>query len=122
MRKILSYAKSHIYDIHAVLAGTIVLVLMYCIKKPVKACVAQYVGEKIRKNPDIQGKRKLYLRRYNIILIVLTMVLAFIVFAILSWVSPMIEFSFQTGIMSGVYALSEYAVLDQFTCKYEEGR
>lgn len=122
MRKILSYAKSHIYDIHAVVAGTLVLVLMYYIKKPVKAWVEQYVNEKIRQNPELEKKRKLFLKRYNMVIILLTMVLAFLVFTILSFVSPMIEFSFQTGIMSGVYALCEYAILDQFTCRYEEDR
>lgn len=122
MRKIFSYAKSHIYDIHAVLVGTMVLVLMNFIKKPVKSRVEQFVDAKIQKNPELGEKRKIYLKRYNAIIILLTMFLAFVVFAMLSFLSPMIEFSFQAGIMSGVYALCEYAVIDQFTCRYGEDR
>lgn len=120
MRKILSYAKSHIYDIHAVLAGMIVLVLMYYIKKPIKARVVLYVDAKIRQNPKLSGKRKVLQKRYNAIIILFTMILALGVFTILSLVSSMIEFSFQTGLMSGVYALCEYAVVEQFTCRRKE--
>ena len=49
------------------------------------------------------------------LLIVLTMILSFFVFALVALVSPLIEFSFPTAVMSGVFALCEYAFWDQIT-------
>lgn len=120
MRKILSYAKSHIYEIHAVLAATIVLILMYYIKVPVKKKIAEHVDRIMEKKPELLPKKKLYLKRWNMLLILLTMVLSFVVFTVISFISPMIDFSLQTAIMTGVYALCEYAIVDQITYGYKK--
>ena len=115
MRKLLSYAKSHIYELHALLVATFVVVLMSFIKEPVKRKIQQSVDKKILDKPELAPKRKLMVRRRNMILIVLVMLLSFVVFALAAAVSPLIEFSFPTAVMSGVFALCEYAFWDQIT-------
>lgn len=121
MRKILSYAKSHIYDIHAVIAATITLVLMYFIKRPIKHRIASYVNKRAETDLKWQENKAIYIRRCNIVLILLTMVIAYVMFWVLSLISPLIEFSAQSACMSGVFALVEYACIDQMSfVKWEE--
>lgn len=115
MRKLLSYAKSHIYELHALLVATFVVVLMGFIKEPVKRKIVQSVDKKIQLKPELTQKRKRMVKRRNMLLIVLTMILSFFVFALVALVSPLIEFSFPTAVMSGVFALCEYAFWDQVT-------
>lgn len=121
MRKILSYAKSHIYDIHAVIAATITLVLMYFVKRPIKQRIALYVDKRAEADSKWQENKAIYLRRCNMVLILLTMVIAYAMFWVLSVISPLVEFSAQSACMSGVIALVEYACIDQMSFeKWEE--
>ena len=115
MHRILSYAKSHIYEIHALFAATFVVVLMSFIKEPIKRTLAQSVDKKIQSQPELAQKRRIMVKRRNMLLIVLTMLLSFVVFFLMAVVSPLIEFSFPTAVMSGVFALCEYAFWDQIT-------
>lgn len=115
MRKILRYANSHRYEIHAILVATVVVVLMLLIKKPIKKWIANQVDNRIARKPGLFEKRYLLNRRGNMLLIVLTMLLSFGLFWVASVVSPLIEFSISTAIMTGVFALCEYAFLDQIT-------
>lgn len=115
MRKILSYAKSHIYEIHAIIAATIVVVLMSFIKTPIKKLIVKAIDRKLEKQPEHSDRREIIIRRCNMLLIVLTMCLSVLVFALLAVLSPLIEFSFLSAVMSGVFALCEYAFWDQIT-------
>lgn len=120
MRKIFSYANSHRYEIHALLAATFVVVLMSLIKGPIKRKLAQSVERKIAKQPVLEGKRRKLIRQKNMLLICLTMLLSIGVFAVVAKLSPLIEFSFPTAVMSGVFALCEYAFFDQITFDIRE--
>ena len=120
MRKILSYAKSHIYELHALMAATLVVVLMSFIKEPIKRKIVQSVDRKLKEKPELADKRKRMIKRRNMWLILLTMLLSFVAFALMAMVSPLIEFSFQTAVMSGVFALCEYAFWDQITFTIRE--
>ena len=120
MHKILSYAKSHIYEIHALFVATFVVVLMSFIKEPIKRKIAQSVDNKIQSKPELVRKRKRMVKRRNMLLILLAMFLSFVVFALLAIVSPLIDFSFPTAVMSGVFALCEYAFWDQITFDIRE--
>lgn len=120
MRKILSYAKSHIYELHALLVATFVVVLMSLIKEPIKRKIAQSVDKKIQSKPELAKKRGIMVKRGNMLLIVLTMLLSFVVFTVVALVSPLISFSFSTAVMSGVFALCEYAFWDQITFDIRE--
>ena len=42
-------------------------------------------------------------------------------FFLVSLVSPIIDFSFSSAIMSGVFALCEYAVIDQLGIVHDKG-
>ncbi len=117
---ILSYAKSHIYEIHALLVATFVVVLMSLIKEPIKKKLAQSVDKKIQSKPELVSKRRMMMKRRNMLLIVLTMFFSFVAFALAALISPLIEFSFPTAVMSGVFALCEYAFWDQITFDIRE--
>lgn len=120
MRKILSYAKSHMYEIHALLVATAVVVLMYLIKGPIKKTIVKLVDRKLEMRPDLADERDVLIRRRNMLLILLTMLLSFGLFALVALVSPLVEFSLSTAVMSGVFALCEYAFFDQITFGVKE--
>lgn len=120
MRKILSYAKSHIYELHALLVATFVVVLMSLIKEPIKRKIRQSVDKKIQSKPELAKKRRTMVKRRNMLLIVLTMLLSFVAFTVVALVSPLIRFSLPTAVMSGVFALCEYAFWDQITFDIRE--
>ena len=120
MRRLFSYIKSHIYDIHAILAATFAVFLLYLIKKPIKKYLESCLDKWLQKYPEKKEKRELYRKRYNMILIVLAIVMSFVLFGILSVLSPMIHFSVQSALMSGVFALCEYAFIDQITFRMPE--
>ena len=121
MRRILSYINSHRYDIHAVFAGFLAVLLMYLIKQPIKNRIRNYVDAKIEANPKLADKRRTYIKHYNMVLILLTVIIAFCMFFLVSLVSPIIDFSFSSAIMSGVFALCEYAVIDQLGIVHDKG-
>lgn len=120
MRKLLSYAKSHIYELHALLVATFVVVLMSLIKEPIKRKILQSMDKKIQDKPELAKKRRTMVKRRNMLLIVLVMILSFVGFTLVASVSPLIEFSFPTAVMSGVFALCEYAFWDQITFTVRE--
>ena len=115
MHRIFSYAKSHVYELHAIFVATVAVVLMFLIKKPIKNWIARQVDNRIVHKPELSENRRILIRRGNMLLIILTMLLSFGLFWVASIVSPLIEFSFSTAVMSGVFALCEYAFLDQIT-------
>lgn len=116
MRILLSYAKSHIYEIHAIIAATLAFLSMFIIKKPIKKHINAVVDKKAVQNVKWKEHKGLYTKRCNMIIIFLTMLLSFALFFIISLISPLIQFSLFTAILSGVFALTEYAVYDQFVC------
>lgn len=113
MHTILSYCKSHIYDLHAILVGTITFLAMFWIKRPIKKMIRKRV---IRKQgtgdeDDIRLKQMIY--RKNSVLILLVMILAFLLFDFAAIISPFITFSIPSAFMSGAVALAEYAFFEQ---------
>ncbi len=113
MRKILSYINSHRYDLHAIFASLFVFGIMMMIKKPIKKLVVKRVDMLIEKKPDLLSKRKLYLKRGNMILILVTFGLGYLFFGLLASISPYVSFSFASATMTGVYALCAYALFEQ---------
>lgn len=116
MRILLSYAKSHIYEIHAIIAATITFLSMFIIKKPIKRRIINFVDKKAVQNVRWKEQKRIYTRRLNLIIIFITMLLSFSIFFILSLLSPFIHFSMFSALLSGIIALTEYAVYDQFVC------
>ena len=115
MRIFLSYAKSHIYDIHAVLTAVIAIIMMQYVKRPIKKQIAKSVDGYIMKRNKDGNKRATYIKRANLLIILFTLILSFLIFMAVSIISPLIDFSMETAIMSGVSALAGYALWSQIT-------
>lgn len=113
IRLVLSYTKSHIYDIHSALAGTLALMVMFAIKVPIKQWVEKKVNDKAEKNAKWERSKSFYLKICNGVLIPITMLVAIVIFDALSMLSPFINASWPSALMSGAIALAEYAVLEQ---------
>ena len=113
MRLFLSYCKSHIYDIHSFIAGTLTLVLVFIIKKPIKKRIAEMVEQRARCDEKYRENKETYIKRYNGILILIVMLIAFLFFGLLSVFSPFISFSVPSAIMGGAISLTEYAFIEQ---------
>lgn len=109
MHLFLSYAKSHIYELHAALAATITLLVMQRIKRPIKAQIWNYVSNQAK----AAGREIKNCKRYNLPVLLLAFLVAFIIFSLLALISPLIRFSFPTAVLSGIFTLAEYALLDQ---------
>ena len=109
----LKYLNSHRYEIHALLAGILAFLLMLRLKLPVKRALDAY-GE-MRKKSSTPWKEhgKIYRRRLGILVILLDLLLSGGIFTLLSYISPLIHFSWQTFYLSGILSLTVYAVYDQ---------
>ena len=113
MRKVLSYAKSHIYEIHAIMAATITLVIVFCMKSFLKRRIKDFVEKKAAENMLWNANKEIYLKRCNGIILILMIVIAFLIFTLEALVSPFIDFSLWTAFLSGAFALTEYAIMEQ---------
>lgn len=113
MHLFLSYCKSHIYELHALLAATITFLAMFELKKPIKVRTREIVDAKAKENQKWEKNRRLYYKRCNMLIVAATLLLAALLFLFLSIVSPFINFSWHMTWMSGAFALTEYAIYDQ---------
>ena len=113
----LSYCKSHIYELHAVLAATITFFLMFPIKAPIKRKLADYVERRAAEDEKWNENKKLYRKRCNMVVLFLAVLLAAFIFLLVSMISPLIDFSAYTALLSGALTLTEYAVFDQVVGK-----
>ena len=113
MHLLLSYCKSHMYELHALLAATITFFLMFPLKQPIKDQIWCWVEKKTLENEKWKQRRLLYHKRGNMIILLLAFAIAGVLFALISVVSPLIHFSWYMTWMSGAFALTEYAVYDQ---------
>ena len=68
MHLFLSYCKSHIYELHALLSATITFFLMFEIKKPIKEGTHKYVAEKAQKDKKWRENKMCIRDRYTVLL------------------------------------------------------
>ena len=113
IHKVLSYCKSHIYELHAVLAAMITFAVMFPIKKPLKRKLAKWVERKAAKNESWKQHKTLYKKRVNIIVLFIAVVLSYAIFSLISLISPLIYFSWITAFLSAVFTLNLYALYEQ---------
>lgn len=112
----LKYVDSHIYDIYAILVGTITLAIVMILKIPVKMYARQAADMYCtrrgvdKERQDIEWK-KIY-KRWNSLIYIIVIFVAFIVFIVTAKISPQIEFSIGSAVMSVVYAIAEYEIVD----------
>lgn len=113
IHKVLSYCKSHIYELHAVLAAMITFAVMFPIKKPLKRKLAKWVEQKAAKNESWKQHMPLYKKRVNIIVLFIAVALSYAIFSLISLISPLIYFSWITAFLSAVFTLNLYALYEQ---------
>lgn len=113
IRKLLSYTKSHIYDIHAIIVSLLVLATVFFVQKKLHNVLIQYVDKYLEKKPDKKEKRDVYIRRCSLIYVVVIFVLSNVFFAFVALISPFVVFSFPSAVMGMVYTVFEYAILRQ---------
>ena len=113
IRKLLSYTKSHIYDIHAIIVSLLVLATVFFVQKKLHNVLIQYVDKYLEKKPDKKEKRDVYIRRCSLIYVVVIFVLSNVFFALVALISPFVVFSFPSAVMGMVYTIFEYAILRQ---------
>lgn len=109
-RFFLKYINSHIYDIYAILVGTLTLAMVMILKIPIKKYSRQAADRKY----EIQTEKwmQTYKRR-NGWIFALVLIVAIPMFAVAAQISPQIEFSMGSAVMSAVYAIAEYELMDQ---------
>lgn len=113
MRKVHGYINSHIYELHSLIAATLATILLYLIKDKIKQGLDNFVENRAFFDEKWRDNKALYKRRCHMVLIVLDLLIAFFLFGGIAWLSPYIRFSVYNAVMSGVFSLTEYAVLDQ---------
>lgn len=113
----LKYVNSHMYDIYAILVGTLTLAIVIALKIPIKI-YARRAADRYCWNGTEKGEKQdksweqIYKRR-NGLIFVLVFVVAIIMFAVVAQISPQIEFSMGSAVMSAIYAIAEYEIIDQ---------
>lgn len=110
---ILKYVASHIYDIYALLAGTLTLAIVMILKIPIKGLTGRLAAQYAGKSGKSEGRRNLIYKRLNGVIFVLAMVTGILVFDITATISPQIVFSGGSAALSGFIAIAEYEIIEQ---------
>ena len=110
---ILKYTKSHIYELHALLAGILSFLLMLQVKKPVKKWLTAYTDKRCAESRKWARITLVFRRRLGMSLIALDFLISAAVFCILAMLSPWIHCSTKTMWLSGFLSLTVYALYDQ---------
>lgn len=117
---ILKYAKSHIYELHALLAGTLAFLLMFQAKKPAKKLILSFVKRRSETSRRWKNNQIIYRRRLGLSLIALDFAISAAVFWVLAMVSPLIRFSLRTMWLSGFLSLTLYSLYEQVFSNHKE--
>lgn len=112
-RFFLKYINSHIYDIYAILVGTITLAIVMILKMPIKRSSHKLADRKCGPEKEQTEEWKRIYKRQNGVIFLLVMVVAFLTFAVVAQISPQIDFSLGSAAMSVVYAIAEYEIIDR---------
>ena len=113
MHLILSYMKAHIYELHSIFCATITFLLMMPLKVPIKKRIWSWIEKKANTNKKWEQHFSLYYKRCNMVILLLAILIACMIFIIVSFLSPLISFSWNSMGLSGVFALAEYEIYDE---------
>ena len=105
MHFLLSYAKSHIYDLHALLVGTIIFVLILIWKESIDTVIVDWVNKHLEDRAEAR-KLAAYRRLWGLIYL-LIIALAFLFFYAVAFISPFVENSVPASIISAAFAITE---------------
>lgn len=112
---ILSYCKSHIYELHALLAAAITFMVMQFIKSPIKVKITDWVSKKIEIDEKWMDNKKKYTKRAKSIIMIIAIAMSYFVFALISTLSPVIHYSKITAFLTAVFSIDIYAVYELIT-------
>ena len=115
MHFLLSYAKSHIYDLHSLLVGTIIFVLILVWRESVDNVITNWVIKHYEDRTEA-CKKAAYRRMWGLIYI-LIIALAFLFFYAVAFISPFVDNSVPASIISAAFAITELEFYKTFIQK-----
>ena len=115
LHMILSYCKSHIYDLHSLLVGTIIFFLIYVWKKPIDKMIENRVNKRYADREE--ERRKAVTRRAWGLIYILVILLAFLIYAAVACMSPLVHNSVPASIISATFAITEMEFYKTFIQK-----
>ncbi|MBP5472700.1 MAG: hypothetical protein J6Y12_08505 [Lachnospiraceae bacterium] len=111
----LSYCKSHIYDIHSLLVGTIIFFLIYVWKGSIDKMIEGWVNK--RYSDRTEDRQRAVTRRAWGLIYILVILLAFLLFTAASVISPLVHNSVPASIVSASFAITEMEFYKTFIKK-----
>ena len=111
----LSYCKSHIYDLHSLLVGTIIFFLIFVWKGSIDKMIGGWVSKRYADRPE-DGQKTVTRRVWGVIYI-LVIVLAFLIYAAVAFMSPLVHGSVPASIISASFAITEMEFYKTFIKK-----
>ena len=103
----LSYCKSHIYDIHSLLVGTIIFFLIYVWKGSIDKMIGNWVNKRYADRPE--DKQKAVSNRLWGLIYLVVIALAFLIYAAVACMSPLVHNSVPASIISLIYGFLRYS-------------
>ena len=111
----LSYCKSHIYDLHSLLTGTIIFFLVYVWRDQIDKLIEKRVNTRYADRTE-DGKKAVTKRLWGLIYI-LIILLAFLIYAAVACISPLVNNSVPASIISATFAITELEFYKTFIQK-----
>lgn len=115
MHFLLSYIKSHIYDLHALLVGTIIFVLILVWRESIDTVIAEWVNKHLEERTE--ARKLAAYRRFWGLIYLLIVALAFLFFYAVAFISPFVGNSVPASIISAAFAITELEFYKTFIQK-----
>ena len=111
----LSYCKSHIYDLHSLLVGTIIFFLIYVWKGSIDKMIGNWVNKRYVDRPE-EKQKAITTRVWGLIYLVV-IALAFLIYAAVAYMSPLVHNSVPASVISATFAITEMEFYKNFIQK-----
>ena len=111
----LSYCKSHIYDLHSLLVGTIIFFLVFVWKGTIEKTIDNYVGKRYAEGKE--DKQKAVKKRLWGLIYLVVIALAFLIYAAVACISPLVHNSVPASVISATFAITEMEFYKTFIQK-----
>ena len=115
MHMILSYCKSHIYDLHSLLVGTIIFFLVYAWKENIETKFRNWINKRYSDRSE-EGKNAIMKRLWGLIYL-LVIPIAFLIYCAVASISPFVDNSVPASVISATFAITEMEFYKTFIQK-----
>ena len=112
---ILSYCKSHIYDLHSLLVGTIIFFLIIVWKGSIDDTFGNWTDKHYADRDE--SFKKAVVKKMWALIYLLIIVLAFLFFTAASYISPLVHNSVPASIITATFAITELEFYKTFIQK-----